>query len=422
MAKLEGQTLSNRYFLRKYVKSGGMADVYVGWDKLRSSQLAIKVLKEELLSDARFFRSFSKEAEILHTIEHPNIVRLYEFDRDGNVCFLVMDWIDGSNLKDRIKTNRKPLSLAEVSRILQPITAALHFAHQHEVFHCDIKPGNILLHKDGNSVLLTDFGVARHARELTSAGTVAYMAPEQFYGDYVTAETDVYGIGITIFEMLSGGYVPFRGDSPSSQGATEKERIGWEHVNLDVPSLRKYNRSVPNEVIQVITKALAKSPHDRYRSTTELWNAFERAIKHQPPVGVSEDSRTAAFDTIRDAIFPQPPKIIKDTVGSITPYRKIGVPHLLALSGEHAGKSFQIKPEAYRIGRSSKNDLQIREKSVSRMHAVIWQSGKKVFIRDEDSTLGTIINNQTLKKQQTQLKNGDQIQIGYSNIFEFRIK
>ena len=276
MKSLTDRTLLDRYFLRELVGSGGMADVYLAWDKLRSVKMAIKILRRDLSSNTRFFQQFTKEADILRTLEHPNIVRLYEFDKDEDIAFIVMDWVDGSNLRQVIQNSKKPLSLANISNVLEAVCSALHYAHGNQIYHCDIKPANIMLHVDGR-VLLTDFGVAHMADETGGGGTPPYMAPEQFTGDRIDARTDVYSLGITLFEIFSTGKTPFRGASSSSQGGTTKERIAWEHLNLPAPTLSQFNPLVSSAMARVVNTAIQKEPNQRYQSALALRDAFEKA-------------------------------------------------------------------------------------------------------------------------------------------------
>jgi eukaryotic-like serine/threonine-protein kinase len=237
MSDLAGTTLHERYFLREKVGAGGMADVYLAWDNMRSTRMAVKVLRRDLAQDPRFYQMFAKEAELLRQLEHPNIVRLYEFGSQDEIAFIIMDWVEGSNLHQTITERKAPLGLDEVAWVLDGICPALGFAHQNNVFHCDIKPANIMLHVDGR-VLLTDFGVARLAQDQALGGTPTYMAPEQFAEDNeVSVRTDIYSLGITLYEMLSGGKLPFRGETASSQGSTVRDRIAWEHRNLPPPPL-----------------------------------------------------------------------------------------------------------------------------------------------------------------------------------------
>lgn len=281
MTTLSGRTLLNRYFLRELVGSGGMADVYLAWDKLRSVKMAIKVLRRNLSSNNNFLQQFGKEAEILRTLEHPNIVRLFEFEQDNDIAFIVMDWVDGSDLRQIIHNSKLTLPLTDISRILEAVCSALYYAHENHIYHCDIKPANIMLHIDGR-VLLTDFGVAHMSEETGGGGTPPYMAPEQFTGGKIDAYTDVYALGITLFEVLSGGHTPYRGLSSSSDGSTTKERIAWEHLNLSPPALSQFNAQISPEMGWVVNKAIQKNPKKRFQSTLELRDAFEKARTTMP--------------------------------------------------------------------------------------------------------------------------------------------
>ena len=470
MNDLVGRTLLDRYFLRESVGAGGMADVYLAWDMLRSSKMAVKVLRRDLASNPRFFQMFAKEAEYLRKLEHPNIVRLYEFEKDGDIAFIVMDWIDGSNLRQAIINHKKPFTIDEVRYILAPVCSALNYAHQNQVYHCDVKPQNILLHNDGR-VLLTDFGVARLASDNIGGGTPPYMAPEQFLGNEVSAKSDIYSLGITLYEMLSGGNVPFRGDSASSQGSTTRERIAWEHMNLPLPPLRNQNERISQAIEAVVLTALNKNPGERYPSTMALRDAFEQASSDEGQDGsilrtivslippISEQStpkvqkpRTSAASrpaTIRPKPAQLPPKQeqssqVPSTVqgfkrliqsisvpkvnlpkvphgpSSATSLQKQGIAaYLFGRSGDWVGRQIPIQQRGLSLGRSSQNQIQVSEASVSRTHATIIVSRRSVYIRDENSSLGTFVNGVRIAGP-TKLKHGDIIQIGYYQIFEFR--
>ena len=142
MASLTGKTLINRYYLREKVGSGGMADVYQAWDNLRSTRLAVKILRRDLVVNPQYIRLFNQEASLYKELEHPNIVRIYGFEREGDIRFIVMDWVSGSSLSDLIAKSRKPMNVEKISQILGPLCSALHYAHNNKVFHCDVKPGN----------------------------------------------------------------------------------------------------------------------------------------------------------------------------------------------------------------------------------------------------------------------------------------
>ncbi|MGD8554653.1 MAG: FHA domain-containing serine/threonine-protein kinase [Anaerolineales bacterium] len=420
MTELKGKTLLRRYFLRKHIGSGGMADVYLAWDKRRGAEMAVKVLRRDLIHNAHFSRMFAIEAELLRKLEHPNIVRIYEFQREGDIAFLVMDYVEGTNLREEIGKRKKPLGFDRVSQILKPVSVALSYAHKNAVFHCDIKPANILLHKDGR-VLLSDFGVARFAtHEGGGGGTYPYMAPEQFTGREVDARTDVYALGVTLYEMLSGGLVPFSGDSPKSVGSTPKERIQWEHIHMEAPSIRRRNRSLSPGLEAVVLKALSKHPNQRYGTPLELQTAFESARGgdgRAPAPAPAKEPKTSWTTRLTQAVVSQvaaaPSKRLSRTVGQ---------PHLYGLRGELAGRIVPLPSsgEIY-LGRHSANGIRFAERSVSRRHASIVATRKGIYLRDENSALGTFLNGNKIAGP-TLMRKGDVIRIGHYQELEFRPK
>jgi len=414
MADLTGKTLAKRYFLRQHVGAGGMADVYQAWDIMRSARLAVKVLRRDLAASPRFFQMFAKEAELLRRLEHPSIVRLYEFERDGDITFIIMDWVDGTNLKSAISDRKRPFSMDEISHILQSVCSALYYAHQNQTFHCDVKPANILLHNDGQ-VLLTDFGVARLATDNTGGGTAHYMAPEQFSGGSVDARTDVYALGVTLYEILSNGQVPFRGDTSSSQGGTKRERIGWEHLHMPLPSLGQFNPQVSSAVENVISTALSKDPNQRFPSTMQLREAFEHACLQ----GNRSSGTASTIHQPEPKPRPVRPKPAPDPVKPAPPPQQPANPYIFGRSGERAGQSIQVAAQGLYIGRGSRANLRLGERSVSRVHALIWLTSQGTYIRDENSSLGTYVNGHLIDTP-TLLRSGDVIQIGYYQEFEFR--
>lgn len=425
MPDLVGKTLLNRYFLREPLGSGGMADVYVAWDNQRTTNMAVKVLRRDLALDSKFFRRFTREAEILRELEHPKIARIYEFERDGDIAFLVMDWIQGKSLSKVIDERNKPFSAAEVRNILSPISTALYYAHKKEVYHCDVKPANILVHNDGR-VFLTDFGVARFSSENLVGGTPPYMAPEQIREENVDARTDIYALGITLYEMLSGGYVPFRGESYHSKGSTLRDKVKWEHLYLPLPPLQQFNSRISPSVAMVVEKALNKEPNMRYSSVLEFSEAFKQASANERDVSLN---RTTIFKDIRDAIEPIAEKAsvgrttirtrLNTLMSGMSSPSKHGSPALYGRAGEYQNQVIPIAHDGVRMGRSSQNHLVFREKSVSRMHAVVYVTQQGAFVRDEDSSLGTLLNGRRITGTE-QLRYGDIIQIGYAQVFEYR--
>jgi serine/threonine protein kinase len=425
MKTLEGTTLKKQYFLRELAGRGGMADVYLAWDSLRATKMAVKILRRDLANNKKFYQAFEKEAGLLEELQHPYIVRLYEFAREKDVLFIVMAWIDGMDLKKRIVNNKRPISLADAARILEPICSALNFAHQKGAFHCDIKPSNILLHENARDSFLADFGVARVAQEQGGGGTLPYMAPEQFAKEKVSAQTDIYALGITLYEMLSGGILPYRGET-SSPGPTVRERFAYEHIYVPLPSITQFNSSISQSIVAVLQKALSKKRSDRFRSTLDFYNAFEQA---RADVRVPDSEQKTVF--LEKAVSIPPPvvqAVISDPMTSSQNARgvniKRGEPHLFVRSGERIGQSVAVPSQTpLTIGRGTTCMFRLQERSISRLHATVFLTKRGLYIRDEDSSLGTFLNNQRIPvNKPVALKEGDVVQIGHYQIFEIRIK
>ena len=468
MERLDGVTLSGQYFLRDLIDRGGMADVYLAWDKMRSVKMAIKVLRQDPETSNQFFQMFTKEAEILRKLEHPNIVRLYEFKQDGDYVYFVLDWIEGTNLRKMILDHNGPLRADQVVTIINPVCGALDYAHKNDVFHCDVKPANILMHIDGR-IFLSDFGVARRVGG-TGFGTPPYMAPEQFSGGRIDSRTDVYALGVTLYEMLSGGKVPFKGESPSSQGTTLWDRVEWEINNLQVPNLRQYNPGISDSLEKVVYKTISKEPDMRFFSMMELRDAIRIACapsnnsqkepittgqeikkENNQPTGIRTPekpqgsvqkpvSRPPPSAKQKETLLPPeipvqkvPPKkaAVPPPIKSGKPAKTSGTPsmfqapsitrnyHLVGNTGDWQGRTVTIPSTGLTIGRSHTNPLQVLDRSVSRTHASIIVTRQGVYIKDEGSSYGTYVNGQRIYRL-FQLHHGDMVQIGYGPMFEFR--
>ena len=213
-----------------------MAEVYKVWDSKRGVHLAMKLMHEDLALDNVFLRRFKREARTLEKLQHPNIVRFYGLEQEGRLVFMLMDFVDGESLKHRIFDARGPIPLDEVYEVIQPVCQALRYAHGEGFVHADVKPGNIMIDKTGR-VLLSDFGIARMTESSTvtmaGAGTPAYMAPEQARGETPLIQTDIYALGIVLYEMVTGER-PFTGELATISG-TSGEKTRWEQMNLNPP-------------------------------------------------------------------------------------------------------------------------------------------------------------------------------------------
>jgi len=277
MPKLIGQTLLGQFRVEEFIASGGMGAVYRVWDLKRNVPLAMKVLHSELAEDPAMFQRFQREANALRKLAHPNIVPFYGLYQTDEFDFLLEHFIDGPTLQSILKKRKGPLPLGEVLVYLKSLCAALGYAHANGVVHCDVKPGNVMV-DHGGRVYLTDFGIVRHSESTTTmgtAGTPAYMAPEQIRGKPVSPATDIYALGVLLYEMLVGQR-PFRGDEVGAEkgGSTTNERIRYGHLYLNPPDPRNFNPALSACLVDAIFKALAKPPHDRYASTLDFFNAI----------------------------------------------------------------------------------------------------------------------------------------------------
>ncbi len=267
-----GQTLG-KYQLLKELGRGGFATVYQGYDAGLERYVALKVLHPELTRDEVALRRFQREAMAVARMRHANIIIVYEFGEDpvSGSAYIVMEYVEGDTLKGRLG---KPIPLAETQRIIGDVASALDYAHNRGVIHRDIKPANILITNE-NQVVLADFGIALLAQNSSSLtrgllGTPQYMAPEQALGEPIDARSDLYALGIVLYEMLAG-QPPFRGDSPLATLALQ--------VNAPLPKLRAINPAVPEAVEAMIERALAKDPAQRYPTAAEFRAALQEAAE-----------------------------------------------------------------------------------------------------------------------------------------------
>ncbi|HVM41360.1 MAG TPA: Stk1 family PASTA domain-containing Ser/Thr kinase, partial [Acidimicrobiia bacterium] len=261
----EPELYSNRYEILRHVARGGMAEVYLARDHLLDRPVALKVLFPEYARDEAFVERFRREAKAAAQLNHPNIVAVYDWGEEGGTYFIVMEYVEGQSLRDMIH-REGPLLPERAAEITADIAAALGFAHRHGVVHRDVKPGNVLITSHGQ-VKVTDFGIARgrEAGALTRTGmvmgTATYFSPEQAQGLDVDPRSDVYSLGVVLYEMAVGS-APFSGDDPVA--------IAYQHVREEAtpPSVR--NPDVPVDLERVILTALAKTPADRYPSAEDM--------------------------------------------------------------------------------------------------------------------------------------------------------
>ncbi|MFW5789643.1 MAG: Stk1 family PASTA domain-containing Ser/Thr kinase [Bacillota bacterium] len=268
------KVIKNRYEINKELGRGGMAVVYEATDIMLDRQVALKMLRPEYASDEEFIKKIRYEARAVARISHPNVVNIYDIGQTDNYHYLVMENIIGQNLKEIINARNK-LPIIEALDIASQIASALHVAHESDIVHCDIKPHNIILTPE-NQVKVTDFGIARAVSSTVTldmtdsvVGSAHYFSPEQAKGGEITPLTDIYSLGIVLFEMLSGK-VPYTGETAVN--------VALKHIKEPVPDLSNYNQSIPEEVNNLVKKALAKDPDDRFSSALEMREEILQAM------------------------------------------------------------------------------------------------------------------------------------------------
>lgn len=261
----KGYLLGERYRIIDTLGEGGMANVYLAEDIILQRKVAVKILRLDLQNEPQTQARFQREALATSELSHPNIVSVLDVGTDHGLPYMVMEYVDGPDLKEYIRKN-SPLDLREVIRIMDQILSAVALAHKHNVIHRDLKPQNILMDKRGN-IKIADFGiaVALNQSSITQTnsvmGSVHYMSPEQTRGGLVTKQSDIYSLGIILYELITGK-VPFNGDTPVS--------IALKHAQEPIPSIRKKDKSVPQALENVVLKATAKDPRDRYASAQAM--------------------------------------------------------------------------------------------------------------------------------------------------------
>ncbi|TLS49915.1 Stk1 family PASTA domain-containing Ser/Thr kinase [Paenibacillus antri] len=322
---MNGTTLSGRYELIERVGGGGMALVYKARDTLLNRHVAVKVLRQQYVHDEEFIRRFRREAQSAASLSHPNVVSIYDVGQDEETHFIVMEYIEGSNLNDIIKA-QAPLQTAEAVHIATQICDALEHAHANGIIHRDIKPHNILIGKNGR-VKVTDFGIARAITTSTITqtgsviGSVHYFSPEHAKGVTAGEKSDLYSLGIVLYQMLTAR-LPFIGESPIS--------VALKHLQEPVEEPRAVNPMIPQSVENVILKSLRKRPEERYVSAGEMLRDLETCLA---PERRDEPKWTYASDAEDDA---EATRVIPAIRGDMKPAGRPG-----ALDGAGSGEASQ---------------------------------------------------------------------------------
>lgn len=295
-----GRRLSGRYKVLEMIGGGGMANVYLAHDMILDRDVAVKMLRLDFVNDDEFIRRFHREAQSATSLVHPNIVSIYDVGEEKDLYYIVMEYVGGQTLKQYIQ-QKSPIDLEETVDIMKQLISAISHAHQNHIIHRDIKPHNILIDHSG-TVKITDFGIAMalSATSITQTnsvlGSVHYLSPEQARGGMANKKSDIYSLGIVMFELLTGR-LPFSGESAVS--------IALKHLQSETPSVIRWNPLIPQSVENIVLKATAKDPFHRYDSVEEMEDDIRSALdpnrlnekKFQIPV---DDEATKAIPVITD--------------------------------------------------------------------------------------------------------------------------
>jgi serine/threonine-protein kinase len=307
-----GQTIGGRYRIETPLGQGGMSAVYKGADPNLRRTVAVKLIHSHLAQDPEFVRRFEEEAASVAQLRHPNIIQVYDFNHDGDTYFMVLEFVSGESLHEKLlnlRAHNKIMPLDQTVDIMAVVADAVHYAHQRGLIHRDLKPANVMINATGQPILM-DFGIAKilggqqHTVTGVVIGTPAYMAPEQARGEHPDHRVDIYALGAMLFEMVTGR-VPF--------DSTEPLGVLLKHVTDPVPDIRTINPNVPEALVAVIEKALAKKPDDRFQSARDLAAALRHIslapTDHTNIVALTENLRTASDTRQLDAPSTRAEKI-----------------------------------------------------------------------------------------------------------------
>ncbi len=453
LGMLIGKSLG-QFRIVERIGAGGMAMVFKAYQPTLDRYIAIKVLPAHYARDPVFIKRFVQEARSVAKLAHPNIVQIHDFGEQDNITYIVMEYVDGGTLKDRLKRSLPP---AEAVDFIIQATEGLDCAHRNGIVHRDVKPANMLVRKDGH-LLLSDFGIAKIlegttnlTRVGTGIGTPQYMSPEQGTGQMVDRRSDIYSLGIVLFHCLTGR-VPFTADSPLT--------ITLKHMNEPLPIDKLTAEGVPVPLIQVVQKMVAKQQQDRYQMSEEVVEALIGALaasnlslprgyrgghaSFTPIAPLAGGGPSGQLYTADQGSNPQLSQHGGQAVGlqacfrcgaanpktrlfcttcgdelanrraSSDTYMVNGRPVLARLtmhSGPMQGRSYRFHQDVTTIGRTNGNDLVISGRTVSRRHARLWFADGNWYLEDIGSANGTLVNNVRIY-QPVLLHDGDVINVG----------
>jgi serine/threonine-protein kinase len=309
---MKGQKINDRYQIIKSIGEGGMANVYLAYDTILDRNVAVKVLRGDLATDEKFVRRFQREALSASSLSHPNIVEVYDVGEDNGQYYIVMEYIEGKQLKQLLKKRGK-LTLSEVIDIMLQISDGMSVAHDAYIIHRDIKPQNIMI-QDNGMVKITDFGIAMamNSTQLTQTnsvmGSVHYLPPEQASGKSPTLQSDIYSMGILMYELLTGN-LPYKGDN-----AVE---IALKHLKEPIPSIREELPEIPQSVENIIIRATAKNPKNRYNDAREmnedLRTCLDDSRANEPKITLKYPEGEENTPSVKSA----PKKTVEDEEGNV---------------------------------------------------------------------------------------------------------
>jgi eukaryotic-like serine/threonine-protein kinase len=318
------RVLANRYELRTEIGRGGMADVYLALDRLLNRRVAVKILSAAYAADPSFVERFRREAQAAASLNHPNIVAVYDWGQEDDTSFIVMEYVNGQTLRDVVR-RYGTVPPMEAARIAADIADALEFAHRNGVVHRDVKPGNVLITPEGG-VKVTDFGIARAESSDTITktgavlGTATYFSPEQAQGLALDGRSDVYSLGVVLYEMVTG-VAPFTADSPVS--------VAYKHVREAPVAPSRVNAEVPASLDRIVLTAMSKDVATRYQSAEELRGDLLRFERGRPlrggpaaasglaGAGVADETLTTEATAPRPVAAPTPPERPRRRWGAI---------------------------------------------------------------------------------------------------------